>query len=77
MTPWSKSTLYRWAPEPDSPFKKVRGRWVTTLSGLDAAVESAEKPRIKQAAPDPMPRRSRSPGNTVLAEVQAIERRAA
>jgi hypothetical protein len=76
-TPWGASTLYRWAPEPDSPFTKLKGRWVTTLSALARAVEEGEKPAIRQPIQDPMPRRRRTSGCSVLAEVEAIERRAA
>lgn len=55
QTPWSKTTLYRVASQPDSPFHKAGGRWVTTESDLLAWVRSAPKPRSRSIG-NPMPR---------------------
>jgi hypothetical protein len=76
QTPWSKTTLYRIAPQPDSPFHKAGGRWVTTESDLLAWVRRAPKPR-RMRAESPMPRsRSRSLSN-FEALVSGYERDAA
>jgi len=55
LTPWSKTTLYRVAPDSDSPFTKRGGRWVTTESDLVAWVRSGPKPRSRSIG-NPMPR---------------------
>jgi hypothetical protein len=67
MTPWSKSTLYRVAPQEDSPFHKQGGRWVTTESDLLAWVRSGAKPQSKTAAEYPMPKPRRQRGGDLLA----------
>lgn len=58
QTPWSKTTLYRVASSPDSPFRKLGGRWVTTESDLLAWVRSATKPTSRSIG-NPMPRTGR------------------
>jgi hypothetical protein len=55
-TPWSTSTLYRLAPKPESPFKKIQGRWVAVESDLIAFVRNAPKPKSRQPAEHPIPR---------------------
>lgn len=76
VTPWSESTLYRIAPEPSSPFRKVAGRWVTTESKLLAWVEAGEKPQ-RRPAESPMPRPHRVRRGSVLASVHELRRDAA
>lgn len=68
-TPWSESTLYRIAPEPDSPFHKRGGRWVTTESDLLEWVRTGPKPRSAEAGspmPKPRSRRASSFGAKIL-----------
>jgi excisionase family DNA binding protein len=55
QTPWSKTTLYRVAPDAESPFTKRGGRWVTTESDLLAWVRSGPKPKSRSIG-NPMPR---------------------
>lgn len=62
IVPFSRSTLYRVAQEggDTSPFRRIRGRWVTTREDLMAWVRSA--PKGEKFSSDPMgpaqPRRS-------------------
>jgi len=72
-TPWSKSTLYRIAPQPDSPFHKLGGRWVTTQAALVAWVESGPKPR-RAKAESPMPRPRARRQSSFGAKVVQFER---
>lgn len=68
-TPWSKSTLYRIAPDEDSPFHKRGGRWVTTESDLLEWVRTGPKPRSAEVGspmPKPRSRRQSSFGAKVL-----------
>jgi hypothetical protein len=81
QTPWSKTTLYRVAEkgDEDSPFTKVKGKWVTTRRRLFVWVENARKPRTKSIGnPMPMPRRSKRrskrKGDDFMAEVERLER---
>lgn len=76
-TPWSKSTLYRIAPQPDSPFHKLGGRWVTTQAALVAWVESGPKPRREHRSESPMPRPRPRRSDTFDAKVIQFERGAA
>lgn len=71
QTPWSKTTLYRVASSPDSPFHKAGGRWVTTESDLLAWVRSAPKPRSRSIG-NPMPRARgrRSSFGALVAELE-------
>lgn len=69
QTPWSKTTLYRVASSPDSPFHKAGGRWVTTESDLLAWVRSAPKPR---SIGNPMPR-ARSHRSSFAAKLANLE----
>jgi hypothetical protein len=55
-TPWSLKSLYRIAPQPDSPFHKIQGRWVTTESDLLAWVRRGPKPKRSARSESPMPR---------------------
>lgn len=54
--PVSKSSLYRAASAPDSPFRKRAGRWMTTESDLIEWVRTGEKPKARQPGESPMPR---------------------
>jgi predicted DNA-binding transcriptional regulator AlpA len=74
QTPWSKSTLYRVAAEPDSPFWKRGGRWVTTESDLLAWVRSGPKPRRQRISESPMPRPRPSADDTFEARVIELRR---
>lgn len=76
QTPWSKSTLYREAPKPDSPFWKRGGRWVTSESKLHEWVQSGSKPRREHRSESPMPRPRRARGGSVLATVHELRRSA-
>jgi predicted DNA-binding transcriptional regulator AlpA len=60
VVPFSRSTLYRVAEdgEEDSPFKKRRGRWLTTRSDLFRWVREGERGTASQ----PPNGRSRRPG---------------
>lgn len=54
IVPFSRSTLYRVAQEggESSPFRRIRGRWVTTRDDLMEWVRSA--PRGEKFSSDPM-----------------------
>lgn len=75
--PWSKSTLYRIAPDEDSPFHKVGGRWVAAREDILEWVRSGPKPTARRAEIDPMPRRRRGSVDNFLEEVHPELRRAA
>ena len=75
--PWGKSTLYRVCTEPDSPFWKRGGRWITTESDLLNWIRSGPKPTPRRSEVDPMPRRRTSSVDSFLAEVHDLPRRAA
>jgi len=77
QTPWSKSTLYRLAAGPDSPFWKRGGRWVTTESDLLAWVRSGPKPQPRQPAENPMPRTRHRGEGDLLAKVRELRRASA
>lgn len=62
QTPWSKSTLYRHAADPKSPFHKVGGRWVTTQADLIEWVRDGPKPQTRRPYEDPMPMPSSKSG---------------
>jgi hypothetical protein len=49
----SKATLYRVAPDPNSPFKKVWGKWVTTPRDFDEWLDA--RPSRSGGNPMPMP----------------------
>lgn len=70
LTPWSKTTLYRVASSPDSPFHKAGGRWVTTESDLLAWVRSAPKPSRSIGNPMPRVRSRRSSFAAKLANLE-------
>lgn len=70
QTPWSKTTLYRVASTPDSPFHKAGGRWVTTESDLLAWVRSAPKPSRSIGNPMPRTRGHRSSFAAKLANLE-------
>lgn len=73
-TPWSKTTLYRIAPEPDSPFHKRGGRWVTTEADLLEWVRTGPKPRKESISADPMPSAPRT--TSFRSKVVDLHRRA-
>lgn len=75
QTPWSKKTLYREAPKPESPFFKRGGRWVVVRSDLLAWVRSGTKPVRVHRSESPMPRpRRRKRGGKLLADAEAMRR---
>ncbi len=74
-TPWSKSTLYRLAPEEDSPFHKRGGRWVVVQSDLIEWVRTGPKPR-NQRSESPMPRPRARRQSSFDAKVLQFERSA-
>lgn len=60
LTPFSASSLYRIAPQEDSPFTKRCGRWVTTPEKLKEWIETGPKPRSAEVeSPMPKPRSRR------------------
>lgn len=75
ITPWSASSLYRIAQEggEGNPFKKIKGRWVTTRADLAAYVR-AQPPTERRPATDPMPkpRRHRRRRGSVLSAVHQL-----
>lgn len=76
QTPWSKTTLYRVAPQEDSPFHKQGGRWVTTESDLLAWVREGPKPRSRNSeSPMPPPRSQRR--SSFAAKVEHFEKEVA
>lgn len=76
QTPWSKTTLYRVAPDSESPFTKRGGRWVTTESDLLAWVRNGPKPR-KEGGESPMPSTRTRRRSSFEAIVDRFERSAA
>jgi predicted DNA-binding transcriptional regulator AlpA len=76
ITPLSKSSLYREAPKPDSPFRKRAGRWLVVESDLLEWIRSGAKPR-SQPAQFPMPRPRQRRKSSFGARVAQIEREAA
>lgn len=54
LSPLSEKSLYRLAQtDPDSPFRKRRGRWMAVEADFLAWVRGGERARAKDA--DPMP----------------------
>jgi predicted DNA-binding transcriptional regulator AlpA len=76
LTPFSERSLYRIAPQEDSPFTKRCGKWVTTPEKLKTWVESGPKPR-KTRAESPMPRPRSRRRSSFGAKVIQLERGAA
>lgn len=54
IVPLSKSSLYRLAEDPDSPFWKRGGRWLTVESDLVRWVRAGGK-GSRRSSGDPMP----------------------
>lgn len=73
-TPWSKTTLYRIAPEEDSPFHKRGGRWVVVQSDLIEWVRTGPKPRREHRSESPMPRPGARRQSSFDAKVVQFER---
>lgn len=58
LMPLSKASLYRWAESGDSPFVKIRGKWMTTPELLKEAIVNGPKPKAPSIG-NPMPRHGR------------------
>lgn len=64
-TPWSRSQLYRIANEEESPFRKVKGRWVVIESELHQWVRSFSSETPPGRKPKPQ---------GLMAEVEELQR---
>lgn len=73
VTPFSESSLYRIAPDPDSPFWKQCGRWATTPEKLKEWVERGAKPR-RASIGNPMPLATTKRRGSFAAKLAELER---
>lgn len=78
IVPLSKSRLYEIAQtEPDSPFHKRSGKWMTVESDLLKWVRSGATGKKKLGGGEPMPRSTHARRGSLLERVREIRSEAA